>query len=330
MPAPEALHPALWRADQLGSGVLAGLPSGFAALDAQLPGAGWPQRCLTELLLPHPGVGEMRLLGPCLAGLLRQGRPVMLFDPPAGLSGAALAALGIDAAQLLVVYTRRGALPADGQTATPTYRARAAAAVICESPAADAPLRGADSHVEPGGDPLWALEQALRSGHVGAVLAWLPPRLAPERLRRLQLAAQAHDGPAFMLREAAAREWPSAAPLRLALRGAGIDRLAVRVLKRRGPLLSWPLVLALPPVLPPCVIAQVTAFDLLQGVASRRSVFSGTEQPPARAAQRAPEAETVARPAPPPQASPPPASTPLPVLPKSPRPPTVPPQAVPA
>jgi hypothetical protein len=65
-------------------------------------------------------------------------------------------------------------------------------------------------------DVLWALEQALKSGHVGAVLAWLPARCGPS-VRRLQLAAQAHDGPAFLLRDAAAQARPSAAPLRLLL-----------------------------------------------------------------------------------------------------------------
>ena len=96
---------------------------------------------------------------------------------------------------------------------------------------------------------LWALEQVLKSGHVGAVLAWLPPRLRAERLRRLQLAAHAHDGPAFVLREMSAAQRPTAAPLRLALRPSGADVLAVRLLKRRGPPLEAPLKLELPPVL---------------------------------------------------------------------------------
>jgi protein ImuA len=50
------------------------LASGHAALDAQLPGGGWPVGALTELLLPHPGVGELRLLAPALAALQRQQR----------------------------------------------------------------------------------------------------------------------------------------------------------------------------------------------------------------------------------------------------------------
>ena len=240
LPEPESLHPALWRAQQLGRGGARAVPSGHAALDAQLPGGGWPRRMLTELLLPHPGVGEIRLLAASLAAILHAGRLVMLFDPPACLSGWALLRLGIDPEQLLVVYTQRA------------------------PQAAGAGLRGAQTHVEAGpggerGDSLWALEQALKSGHVGALLAWLPPRLPPGRMRRLQLAAQAHDGPAFMLREAAAREQPSAAPLRLGLASAGADRLAVRLLKRRGPRLEQPLVLELAPVLAEPVAAALAS-----------------------------------------------------------------------
>ena len=208
---PESLHPSLWLAHQLGRHADAALSSGFPALDAQLPGGGWPRRALTELLLAHPGVGEIRLLAACLVATQRAGRLVMLFDPPAALSASALGQLGFNVDQLLIINTR--------------------------------------TRVIPGSDSLWALEQALKSGHVGAVLAWLPPRLRTERLRRLQLAAQAHDGPAFVFCEMSAAQRPTAAPLRLALRASGAEVLAVRVLKRRGPPLDAPLLLALPPVL---------------------------------------------------------------------------------
>ncbi len=209
--APETLHPALWLAHQVSRQVDRPLASGFGPLDAQLPGGGWPRRALSELLLAHPGVGEMRLLAPALVGVQQRSRLVMLFDPPAALCAGSLAHLGFDVEQLLVIQTRGGAVA--------------------------------------GNDSLWALEQALKSGHVGAVLAWLPPRLRPERLRRLQLAAQVHDGPAFVLRELAAATRPSAAPLRLALRPGGADVLSVRLLKRRGPPLEAALRLALPPIL---------------------------------------------------------------------------------
>ena len=218
---PEALHPALWLGHQLGRHADSAVPSGFAQLDAQLPGRGWPRRALTELLLPHPGVGEIRLLAESLVATQRAGRLVMLFDPPVDLSAFALAALGFDVEQLLIINTR--------------------------------------SRVIAGSDSLWALEQALKSGHVGAVLAWLPPRLRAERLRRLQLAAHAHDGPAFVLREMSAAQRPTAAPLRLALCAGGADVLAVRVLKRRGPPLEAPIKLELPPVLSEAARERVAA-----------------------------------------------------------------------
>lgn len=258
---PESLHPALWRAHQLGRQREAALRTGFAELDAQLPGGGWPRQVLTELLLPHPGVGEMRLLAPALAGIAgacggegaRAGdgvaasavtqagasvgvdpgtrRSVMLFDPPAPLCGWALAQLGVDAQQLIVVHGRDGA-----------HGAR---------------------HLLASADLLWALEQALKSGQVGAVLAWLPARLRADALRRLQLAAQSHDGPAFLVRDIDARLKPSPAPLRLVLHSAGIDVLSVRVLKRRGPALPTPLRLALPPVLAPVLRARAEAARVL-------------------------------------------------------------------
>ncbi len=226
--APEDLHPALWRAHQLGAGRLMVTASGFPTLDAQLPGAGWPHQVLTELLLPHAGLGELRLLAPALATVLRPagdaapaeaGRCVMLFDPPAALCSHALAQLGLQARQLLVVQGRAS--------------------------------HGRLRELLPSADVLWALEQALKSGHVGAVLAWLPATLKADALRRLQLAAQAHDGPAFVFRPLEARSRPSAAPLRLLLQPGGVDELVLRVLKRRGPPLAQALRLALPPVLAP-------------------------------------------------------------------------------
>lgn len=214
---PSVLHPALWRARGQDAGAgLGTLTSGFPALDAELPGRGWPVRVLTELLLPEPGVGEIRLLSPVLAGLARAGRGVMLFDPPAELNAVALAELGWPPGQCLVVRTHHAGRP---------------------RPAAAGARLG------------WAVEQALRSGQAGAVLAWLGAPVRPEVLRRLQLAAQAHEGPAFLFRDQAAQTQPSPAPLRVLLQPAGGDELMLQVLKRRGPAMGEPLRLGLAPVL---------------------------------------------------------------------------------
>jgi protein ImuA len=266
MASPESLHPALWRASQLGAGRAAVTRSGFEPLDAVLPGGGWPHRVLTELLLPHPGLGELRLLAPALAALAgvmgesadprdaaevhraRAGdaparHSVMLFDPPAALCGWALGQIGIDVRHWLVVRGRdtlaRPALVMNqhSRPANPDVRPR--------KPEWDSRLR----RLGPGADVLWALEQSLQSGHLGAAMAWLPAGCKADALRRLQLAAQAHDGPVFVFRETEARNRPSVAPLRLLLAPAGLDALSVRVLKRRGPPLAEPLRLELPPVL---------------------------------------------------------------------------------
>lgn len=208
--------------------------TGFEALDAQLPGGGWPCGVLAELLLAQPGIGEMRLLAPVMArrssspqGAAPEGGSIMLFGPPALPCAQALEQLGVDVGRLVVVHGREGA-------------------------------RGAAvRHLLASADLLWALEQALRSGQVGVVLAWLPDRLAAEALRRLQLAAQAHEGPAFLLRGIGERCKPSPAPLRLVLHpGHGPDELSVQVLKRRGPAGSGPLRLALPPVLPAAALRR--------------------------------------------------------------------------
>ena len=239
--SPEELHPALWRAHQLGRAQEVVLASGFADLDAQLPGGGWPAGVLTELLLPHAGVGELRLLAPVLARQQGAQRSLMWFDPPAAPCAWALAALGIAVRQLVVVQSRQNL----------KHRARE------QLPAADI---------------LWALEHALKSGHLGAVLAWLPARLPADALRRLQLAAQAHEGPAFLLRGVQARSQPSAAPLRLLLASAGPDTLRVTLLKRRGPPLAQPITLALPPVLS----APARARALAGRVAPRAAVAAVT------------------------------------------------------
>ena len=65
------LHRAdVWRggaAPASATGLGTALPSGFDALDAQLPGGGLPRRALTEILLPREGIGELRFLLPLLA-----------------------------------------------------------------------------------------------------------------------------------------------------------------------------------------------------------------------------------------------------------------------
>lgn len=80
---------------------------------------------------------------------------------------------------------------------------------------------------------LWACEQALCSGHGGAVLAW-PQRIGFARVRRLQLAAEAHAKLAFLFRPESALREASPAALRLQLEPGAQQNALVRVIKCRG------------------------------------------------------------------------------------------------
>ncbi len=78
-------------------------PSGYARLDAELPGGGWPVGAVTEILYQRPGQGELRLLLPALAQLSRNdNRWQTWFNPPFQPYGPGLAHWGIALDRLLV------------------------------------------------------------------------------------------------------------------------------------------------------------------------------------------------------------------------------------
>src|SRR5512139_1676876 len=81
----------IWRADERPADEAAGpvLTSGFAELDRELPGGGWPQGQLTELLLDDAGIGELSLLAPALAQLA-QARRCAVWVLPADISSTVL------------------------------------------------------------------------------------------------------------------------------------------------------------------------------------------------------------------------------------------------
>src|SRR3989442_4081614 len=95
-------NPAIWRGGDCAPEP-ATLPSGFAALDAALPGGGWPQGTLTEVLLEREGIGELRLMVPALARVQAQGLDVVWIAPPHRPYAPALVAAGIDLPRLYVV-----------------------------------------------------------------------------------------------------------------------------------------------------------------------------------------------------------------------------------
>ncbi len=108
--APEfetVLRGRLWRGNALGAPSGGSVPSGFRQLDQELPGGGWPTHCLTELLTPANGIGEIRLLAQSLQTLARAGRQIILLAPPCLPYPDGWTRLGIDPARILMVHTER-------------------------------------------------------------------------------------------------------------------------------------------------------------------------------------------------------------------------------
>lgn len=222
----------IWRADAIARPAAEStLSTGYAALDAALPGGGWPQGQLIELLLDSPGLGELSLLTPLLAQCST--RPMVWVLPCDQERSAeralpyapALQAAGIDLGRSIFV-----------QPATPR-------------------------------EGCWALEQSLRTAHLGAVIGWLGAGSSAaaefRALRRLHLLATQSRAVVFVLRSTRSAASPSPAALRLQLSTHEGD-LQVRVLKRRGRPLLRPLRLQVHPehwrqarVVPPTAVQPV-------------------------------------------------------------------------
>jgi hypothetical protein len=187
----------IWRGGQLTAAARA-VSSGYSELDELLPGGGWPQGALTEILMPRQGIGALRLLMPALARLSHEDRWICWVAPPHIPYAPALVAAGVDLSRVLLVHPR----------------ARQ--------------------------DGLWAVEQSLRSGHCGAVLAW-PTLDDSSVMRRLQLAAEAGDALGFLFRSHRFIQRPSPAALRIELDTHVDGNLSVSILKRRGGWAAGPL-----------------------------------------------------------------------------------------
>ena len=107
---PPAVASALWRGTELGQQVTSTVPSGWQALDAELPGGGWPCRSLTEILCPQPALVEWRLLGRALRQVITAGAQIVVVGPPKHPHLAGLRHEGIDERQLIWI---QAATPAE-------------------------------------------------------------------------------------------------------------------------------------------------------------------------------------------------------------------------
>jgi len=77
--------------------------TGFAALDARLPGGGWPVGALSEIVHERAGVGEFGIVAPLLARLTKSNRWIAFVSPPFTPYAPALANAGIDVLRVLVI-----------------------------------------------------------------------------------------------------------------------------------------------------------------------------------------------------------------------------------
>jgi cell division inhibitor SulA/protein ImuA len=96
---------AVWRGGGCARVALPSLPTGFAELDAWLPGGGWPAGALTEIHVERAGVGELQLVMPAAVRLTRSGRWLALIAPPYVPYAPAFVAHGVQLSRLLLVRT---------------------------------------------------------------------------------------------------------------------------------------------------------------------------------------------------------------------------------
>ena len=106
-----------------------GIASGYAALDQALHQGGWPIQAITELLYDPPTNGALQLLLPALRRLCRDGRRLVLIDPPYLPYAPALQAAGVAPQQLLLVRT--STIGDQLWAAEQTMRANIAGGMLC-------------------------------------------------------------------------------------------------------------------------------------------------------------------------------------------------------
>jgi hypothetical protein len=97
------LRQPVWRGAAFVQTVSRVVPTGFAMLDHELPGGGWPGGALAEILYAREGIGELQLVLPALAALAAAGHRIALIAPPHLPYAPALAAAGVKLSSLAVV-----------------------------------------------------------------------------------------------------------------------------------------------------------------------------------------------------------------------------------
>ncbi len=238
MPAASRILPDLpehvWRGRELAQAQEKTLSTGHAALDAQLPGGGWPLGSLVEVLQQEAQQHVWQLLGPALASALRgSGDPAVLVHPPYQPFGPALRAQGIPPEQLLCVHAEKFA--ARLWATEQALRCADVCAVLAWLPQArNEDLRRLHLCAQAGEKLLVAFRGVQAQG-----------QSSPARLR-LMVGTGAHP-----TETAAGLVGANDAPRRVGTSAhhaaPDSDTLQIRILKRRGPPLLQPLSLQAQP-----------------------------------------------------------------------------------
>lgn len=173
-------RPDLWRGRQRPAGRI--LASGRAALDAWLPGGGWPQGRLIEFLPAHLAGGELELLLPLLAEQTRRQRPVILAAPPLIPCPQRLQQAGLALEQVLVTRRPEQALWAAEQA----LKSGLCGALVIWHPAGRVEARS-----------IRRLQLAAENGDAPVFLCYRPGQQAPPSLAALRLAIR--PGPSLTL-----------------------------------------------------------------------------------------------------------------------------------
>jgi len=188
-------HPSLWRGR--GAAPQVGHSTGFDALDAVLPGDGWPRRGLVEILVAGHGCGELTLFAPLIQRLTQVENPrwCAFVAPPFEPFAPAWQARGARLDRLLVLRAPR--------------------------------LSAERASLE-----FWALEQSLLCGACALGFAW-SGALGMTQSRRLALATERGASLGVLIRPLRAAVEYTAAVLRIALTRT-TTHLRLQLLKGRG------------------------------------------------------------------------------------------------
>lgn len=96
-------NPHLWRGCDMAGQGFHGHSTGFSELDSILPGRGWPQKGLMEVISKQWGMGELQLLLPLMRSVIESGKWILWISPPHSVHAPALVQAGVDTDQILVV-----------------------------------------------------------------------------------------------------------------------------------------------------------------------------------------------------------------------------------